>query len=414
VLKSAIFFLQNWLKVGKMKKSLSLNDTLFFSVCEILDFCSKMEGQKNITIIANASKRPAAPFSITAEKKGTRAEIRIIGVIGWESSSEDFLRQVDVIVSDGVKDAHIYINSPGGSCFDANEIVNIISRFKGSVTGEGGALVASAATYIALHCKDFSMPANGQFMVHKPHCVAQGTTDDLAATLKGLKDVEELYYNAYKAVVSDIAELDKHWGAGDWWMTANEAKEIGFITNVKPRIKIDKDTAEQARACGCPVALVPETSTKIKNDKKMDFIALALGLASGATEADITAKLTELQNKAARVDELEKTIKGIRETQITAMVDAVVGKKITADKRQHFIDLGNNSGVEVLKNTLDAIPEIVKPTSVIVPSKTVDGKTTDKKFEDLTEAELLDLRDNNRAEYSRLFKARYGYEPSIN
>jgi ATP-dependent protease ClpP protease subunit len=369
-----------------------------------------MGNENNITM----GKRPAAPFSITAEKKGKRAEIRIIGVIGWETSSEDFRRQVDNIVADGVKDAHIYINSLGGSCFDASEIVNIISKFKGNVTGEGGAIVASAGTYIALHCKGFSMPANGQFMVHKPHCFAEGTADELAATLKGLKDTEALYYEAYKSVASDISELDKHWGAGDWWMTANEAKEMGFITAVRPRVKIDKDTAEQARACGCPVALVSDEKTETKNDKKMDFIALALGLKSDATEADITAKLTELQNKAARVDELERTIKGVREAQVAAMVDAVVGKKITADKRQHFVDLGNNSGVDVLKNTLDAIPEIVKPTGVIVPGKTVDGKLEEKKFEDLTEAELKDLRDNNRAEYVRLFKARYNIEPVIN
>ena len=257
------------------------------------------------------------------------------------------------------------------------------------------------------------MPANGQFMIHKPHCFADGTADDLENTLKGLRDIETLYYDAYKAIVSDVAELDKHWNAGDWWMTANEAKDMGFISAVKPKIKIDKDTAEQARACGCPVAFVPE-KTETKNNKKMEFIALALGLKADATEAEITAELTKLKGQAARVAELETAIKGVREAQVTAMVDAAVGKKITADKRQHFIDLGNNSGVDVLRGTLDAISEIVKPTDVIVPAKTVDGKTTEKKFEDLTEAELLDLRENNRTEYVRLYEAHYGLKPVIN
>jgi ATP-dependent protease ClpP protease subunit len=365
-------------------------------------------------MVANGTKMPAAPFSITAEKRGKQAEIRIIGVIGWVTiNSAVFRQQVDLIVADGITDAHVYINSPGGSCFDANEIVNIISKFKGTVTGEGGALVASAATYIALHCKAFSMPANGQFMVHKPMGYVSGNVSEVESYVKGLRDIETLYYDAYKSVASDISELDKHWSAGDWWMTATEAKEMGFITTVKPRIKIDKETAALATACGCPVALVAEQQTEIKKNTKMEFIALALGLKADATEAEITAKLTELQGKAARVDDLEKTIKEVRDAQVTALVDAAVGKKITADKRKHFIDLGNNSGVDVLKTTLDAIAEVVKPTNVIVPSKTVDGKTTDKKFEDLTEAELLDLRDNNRTEYSRLFKAHYGYEPSF-
>jgi hypothetical protein len=38
-------------------------------------------------------------------------------------------------------------------------------------------------------------------------------------------------------------------------MTAAEAKDMGFITSVKARVKIDRETAEQARACGCPVQL---------------------------------------------------------------------------------------------------------------------------------------------------------------
>jgi ATP-dependent protease ClpP protease subunit len=393
-----------------IKKRVPFSGTLFFYMCERLEFCNEMESEKNISIIADTSKMPAVPFSIIAEKKGVRAEIRIIGTIGWETSSEDFRRQVDLLVADKVKDVHIYINSPGGSCFDASEIVNIISKFKGNVTGEGGALVASAATYIALHCKEFSMPANGQFMVHKPSASMCGNASDIESQLKGLRDVEELYYNAYKSVVSDIAELDKYWCAGDWWMTANEAKEAGFITTVKPRVKIDKQTAELATACGCPVALFPD-KTETKNSKKMEFIALALGLPATATEAEITAKLTEINGKAARVDEMETTIKAVREAQITAMVDAAVGKKITADKREHFIDLGNSAGADMLKNTLDAISEIVKPMDVIAP-KGHDGKT-EKKFNELTEAEILDLRANNLAEYSRIYEAYYGFKPSI-
>ena len=351
------------------------------------------------------------PYSITAEKKGKRAEIRIIGIIGWETSSEDFRRQVDLIVAEGIKDAHIYLNSPGGSCCDANEIVNIISKFKGNITGEGGALVASAGTYIALHCKEFSMPANGQFMVHKPHNFVEGTAADIENALKGLKNIEKQYYDAYKSVATDVAELDKHWAAGDWWMTAAEAKDMGFIASVKPKVKIDRDTAEQARVCGCPVAMTVDNNIKKNTKMEQTVLALALGLKSDATEAEITAKLTEITGKAARVDELEKTIKEIRTTQVTALVDAAVGKKITADKRQHFLDLGNNSGIDVLKNTLDAIPEAVKPMQVITPGSS--GLSADKKFNELPEAELKDLRENNREEYSRLFQAHYGFKPTF-
>ena len=59
------------------------------------------------------------PFNIRAVKDGAKATIRITGHIGFDNNAEDFRKEVDNLVADGVRDAHIYINSPGGSVFDA-------------------------------------------------------------------------------------------------------------------------------------------------------------------------------------------------------------------------------------------------------------------------------------------------------
>lgn len=181
------------------------------------------------------------PFEIKAVKTGTSnpiASIRITGTIGWDNDPEEFRKEVDSLIKEGITDCHIYINSPGGSCFAANEIVNIIQQFNGSVTGEGGALVASAATYIALHCDTFSMPENGNFMLHKPTGVIEGTSNDMASYLTLLKNMENEYLKTYQGKAVDIEELKTKWEAGDWWMTATEAYEKGFITSVT--LKTDK------------------------------------------------------------------------------------------------------------------------------------------------------------------------------
>ncbi len=180
------------------------------------------------------------PFQITAVKKGTTAQVRIIGVIGWDVDSEIFRAQIDDLIQEGATSAHIYLNTTGGSCFDAAEIVNILSVFKGDVTGEGGAIVASAGTYIASHCKKFEMPENGQYMIHKPAGGVSGTSDKVESYLKALKDTEGEYYDTYKAIAKDISLFEDKWQKGDWWMTAKEAKEQGFITHVKPKVKIDR------------------------------------------------------------------------------------------------------------------------------------------------------------------------------
>ena len=81
-------------------------------------------------------------MNITAKAENGRAVISIKGQIaGWRDSEKNFTATVDSLIESGVKDAHLYINSPGGDCFEANEIVNVMKRFPGTVTGEGGALV---------------------------------------------------------------------------------------------------------------------------------------------------------------------------------------------------------------------------------------------------------------------------------
>ena len=89
-------------------------------------------------------------MNISAIKEKGKARIEIKGTIaGWRDSEKNFTRSVEDMIREGIKDVHLYINSPGGDCFEANEIVNVIRKFPGKITGEGGALVASAATYIA-------------------------------------------------------------------------------------------------------------------------------------------------------------------------------------------------------------------------------------------------------------------------
>lgn len=213
------------------------------------------------------------------------AEVRIIGYLGFETGSEDFRRQIDELASSGVKNIHLYINSPGGSCFDAAEIVNILSGFGGTITGEGGALVASAATYIALHCKTFTMPENGMFMIHKPTLAVEGTETEIESNLSMLRKVQDQYYTAYRSVAKNPADFEGKWNAGDNWMTAAEAKEAGFITGVTGRIGIDRTTAAMVAACGCPVAL--------ESDLRAQLIAL-LGLKEDAADEGIIESIKAL------------------------------------------------------------------------------------------------------------------------
>ncbi len=313
------------------------------------------------------------PFQISAVQNGKKAEIRITGLIGWETTSESFRTQVEALVKAGVKDAHLYIHSPGGNCFDAVEIVNIITqKFKGSITGEGGALVASAATFIAANCKTFEMPENGMFMIHRASGGIRGSQEDIEAYLKLMKDTNTMIYESYKAIAKDLTLLDEKWNSRtDWWLTAKEAKEQGFITAVRQKARIDRETAAQIKACGCPFEIPEDQIYKPKNEKRMELQATAklLGLPATATEEEVKAKLeanakaaTDLQALQAAQAEREKTEKAAK---INAALDkAIADKRIKADCRAEWNAM-LEANFEKASKALESIASVEKLSSEI-------------------------------------------------
>lgn len=360
------------------------------------------------------AKMDEIPFQISAAKKGETAEIRITGHIGWETDADVFRLQVDALVKAGVRDVHVYINSPGGNCFHAAEIVNIItSGFKGNITGEGGALVASAATYISMHCKSFVMPENGVFMVHKPSGGVSGRSEDVKAYLKLLEDIEREYYNTYRTVAKDLPAFEEKWKSGDWWLTAKEAREQGFITGVKSKAKIDRETAAVIKACGCPFEM---EKNDYQTEKEMDLKATAimLGLPETATEAEVKAKLEANKKAAADLEAMQaaqaQKEKTEREAKIKAALDrAIVDRRIKADCRTEWEKM-LNSNFDMANKILEGIVPVEKLSSQIVTSqegrKTYRGKTF-AQLQDEDPDLLAELEADNPEAFAELFNETY-------
>ncbi|MDR0509636.1 MAG: Clp protease ClpP [Rikenellaceae bacterium] len=205
-------------------------------------------------------------MQIVLARSGNIAHVKITGVIGWSTTSDDFRTQIEALSSEGVNKIMLYINSPGGIVSDAAEIVNILSLFKGEITGEGGAIVASAATYVAAHCKTFSMPANGMYMIHKPSAYVGGTAKALRSTIESLDRIEADYKRVYTEKTTNRELFNAKWDEdADWWMTAAEAKANGFISEVKPAVKIDRASACMIAVCGRPATEIIEPTDNEKN-----------------------------------------------------------------------------------------------------------------------------------------------------
>ena len=176
-----------------------------------------------------------APFKVT--NQGTFAEINFIGEINWwANSSADFTRQLAELRAVGVTELRGYINTPGGSLFDANEIYNQLVAFPGRKTCVLGALVASAGTTIACAFSDgIEMAANGQYMIHNPCVYVDGDDKALNAALQMYNNVRQAAINIYVKRTGLTAEEVGAMMDATTWMTAEVAKAKGFVTGIVGR-----------------------------------------------------------------------------------------------------------------------------------------------------------------------------------
>lgn len=147
-------------------------------------------------------------------------------------------------------------------------------------------------------------------------------------------------------------------------------------------------------------------NTNSKNMKKETF--LLLGLAETATEEQVHAAVTALKSKADNAETLTLAA-------ITAQVDAAITeRRITADRKEFFINLGKTSGADALRQTLELMQPARKPTDVIDTTKDApQGQPEQATFAKLSEVpadEVNKLRKENPNEYMRLYKAEYGID----
>lgn len=304
------------------------------------------------------------PLSITAEAKADVAEIRISGVIHqWQNSAQEFKQQIDQLLAKGITNAKLYINTPGGSVFEANEIANEIKRFSGTISGYGGALVASAGSYLALICDTFEMAENGQYMFHKPMGQIQGNEDKVQSDLKLLQNLTNQYRTAYaeKTGMSED-EIEAMWSKGDVWLSAKEAKEQKFITAVSSKKEqITEDQKALFIACGAPI--IPNVKPKIENKmKNRNELIANLKLSADATDEQILEAVKAATEKAGQVDGLKDAQAISLKKQAESLVDKAIltDKKITADLREQYVKFAM-SDMDGTVAVLAAMPSLDKP-----------------------------------------------------
>lgn len=135
-------------------------------------------------------------------------------------------------LSAGDGDITVWINSPGGDCFAAAQIYNMLKDYKGNVTVKIDGIAASAASVIAMAGSTVYVSPVSMLMIHNPATAAFGNTAEMQKAIEMLNEVKESILNAYELKTGMSRTKLSHLMDAETWMDARKAVELGFADEI--------------------------------------------------------------------------------------------------------------------------------------------------------------------------------------
>ena len=142
-------------------------------------------------------------------------------------------------------DVILWLNSPGGDCFAAAQIYNMLMDYPGSVTVKIDGLAASAASVIARAGSTVEISPVGMVMIRNPMTISIGDVQEMERAIALLAEVKESIINAYEIKTGmSRAKISRLMDA-ETWMNAKKAVELGFADAILNGEK-ERPTSDEA------------------------------------------------------------------------------------------------------------------------------------------------------------------------
>lgn len=128
----------------------------------------------------------------------------------------------------------VRIDSPGGSVFDGTNIYNALVRNPAKIYIEIDALAASIASVIAMSGDRIRIADNALMMIHEPAGFVMGTAKDMRDLASVLDKTRGNLIGIYAKRTGLENDKISSMMQAETWMTATEALQAGFITEIVP------------------------------------------------------------------------------------------------------------------------------------------------------------------------------------
>jgi len=142
-------------------------------------------------------------------------------------SFKEALAQVDT------SNLTVRINSMGGSVSEALAIYSLLSDFKGNLTTVVDGFACSAASVIFMAGQKRIVPKSGLLMIHNAWSTAEGDSRALRKKADDLEKINQPSVDIYVSKTGLKENVVKNLMDKETWITAAEAVELGFATNVE-------------------------------------------------------------------------------------------------------------------------------------------------------------------------------------
>lgn len=344
-------------------------------------------------------------------------DIKLYGEIGFAIKANDIAQIFAELERNGAKNVTIHLHSEGGNVLEGNAIFNIIQQSSLHVKIIIEGIAASMASVIILAADEVEICENAFIMIHRPNGGGRGNVDEVAATLKILQDIEDVFIRVYSSKTGLAAEQVKvQWLNGAYnWLNADEAVKYGFANrkvsaiakNIKG-LKISSNTDAKQLYNQFAASLNNQTQFNMKRELIETFNLKDV--------SEISSDEDVLQSLVAKFDSMEKQVNEGVDNSINGLLETARKEgKIIPSQFDTYRQIGKTSGVTALASVLNDMRPYVPITSQLnktIPTATLEHTNSIKSksewsLDDYRKNAPQELKSNPKL-YRELIKKEYG------
>lgn len=135
---------------------------------------------------------------------------------------------------DSEKDISLYINSPGGSVYAGLGIYDTMQYIQPDVATICTGMAASMGAVLlcaGAKGKRSALP-HSRVMIHQTSSGAQGTARDIEISIQQVLKIQDELFQIMSDHTGTAFGKIKELSDRDYWMTANEAQQLGFVDEI--------------------------------------------------------------------------------------------------------------------------------------------------------------------------------------